>query len=244
MNFMNEKLIEAAGLTAAETKIYLSLLEKGSSKAGEISRHTGIHRRSVYDAIERLVQKGLVSYIKTNNRRYYEAANPERLVELLREKEDSINQILPELQLLGKLSAEKKEVLFFRGKQAIKTVFDDQIKEAKEILVFGDAVNVNEIVKYYFPRFDKQRVEKKIRVKMLFDESAKKEEYLKKIPLAEIRFLKKGNKSPVSTNIYSDKISIIIWEDNPKAILIQDSALAQSFKSHFEFMWGFAKKLK
>jgi hypothetical protein len=76
---------------------------------------------------------------------------------------------------------------------------------------------------------------------MLFDEIAKKEAYLKKIPLAEIKFIKKGNPSPVSTNIYGDKISIIIWDDDPKAILITEPALAQSFRSYFEFIWHVAK---
>jgi len=239
---MNQKFLEQIGLTASEARIYLTLLEKGSIRAGEISRHTGIHRRSVYDAIERLIEKGLVSYIKTNNRHYYEAADPERLLELLKEKEDGIKQIMPELQLLRKFSEEKKETVFFRGKQAIKTVFDDQVKEGKEVLIFGDAVNVNEIIQYYFPHFDKQRVKNKIRVRMLFDQSARKEMYLKKIPLAEIRFIKKGSKAPVSTNIYADKVSIIIWEKNPKAILIKESSLAQSFKSYFKFMWNFASR--
>jgi len=238
---MNQKFLEEAGLTAIEVRIYLALLEKGSIRAGEITRHTGIHRRSVYDAIERLVEKGLVSYIKTNNRRYFEAAPPERLLELLKEKENNMMQLMPELQLLGKFSEEKKEVVFFRGKQAIKTVFEDQIKEGKPIMVFGNAVNVNEIVEYYFPHFDKQRIEKNISVRMLFDESARKEEYLNKIPLAEIRFLKKGSKAPVSTNIYANKVSIIIWEKNPKAILITEPALAQSFTTYFELMWKTAR---
>jgi sugar-specific transcriptional regulator TrmB len=239
---MNQKLLEEAGLTSTEARIYLALLEKGSSRAGEISRHTGIHRRSVYDAIERLIQKGLVSYIKTNNRNYYEAAPPQRLLELLREKEGNIKEILPELELLRQLAKEKKEVLFFRGKQAIKTIFDDQIKEGGEVLVFGDAVNVNEIINYYFPHYDRERVRKGIRVKMLFDESARKEPYLKKIPLSEIRFIRKGNKAPVSTNIYSGKVSIVIWEQSPKAILITEPLLAQSFRTYFEFMWQAAKK--
>jgi len=239
---MNQKFLEEVGLTPIETRVYLSLLENGACRAGEITRYTGIHRRSVYDSIERLIEKGLVSYIKTNNRRYFEAVSPDRLLELLKEREDNIKQILPELELLRKLSDEKKEVLFFRGKQAIKTVFDDQIKEGKEVLIFGDAVNVNEIVKYYFTHFDKERLEKNIHVKMLFDESARKEKHLKKIPLSEIRFINKGNKSPVSTNIYSNAISIIIWDENPKATLIREAVLAQSFRSYFEYMWKSAHK--
>lgn len=239
---MNQKFLEEAGLTSTEAKIYLALLEKGSIRAGEITRHTGIHRRNVYDSIERLIEKGLVSYIKTNNRRYFEAAPPERILELLKEKEENIRQILPELQILGKLSEEKKEAVFFRGKQAIKTVFEDQINEAKPIMVFGNAVNINEIIKYYFPHFDKQRIAKGIKARMIFDESARKEEHLKKIPLAEIKFLKNGNKSQVSTNIYANKVSIIIWEKVPKAILITESALSQSFSAYFELLWELAHK--
>lgn len=239
---MNQKFLEEAGLTSTEAKIYLALLEKGSIRAGEITRHTGIHRRNVYDSIERLIEKGLVSYIKTNNRRYFEAAPPERILELLKEKEENIRQILPELQILGKLSEEKKETVFFRGKQAIKTVFEDQINEAKPIMVFGNAVNINEIIKYYFPHFDRQRIAKGIKARMIFDESARKEEHLKKIPLAEIKFLKNGSKSQVSTNIYANKVSIIIWEKVPKAILITESALSQSFSAYFELLWELAHK--
>ena len=87
--------------------------------------------------------------------------------------------------------------MFFRGKQAIKTVFNDQIKEGKEVLIFGDAVNVNNIIKCYFSHFDKESLKKKIKVKMIFDEGARKEEYLKTIPLADIRFIKKGSRAPV-----------------------------------------------
>ena len=239
---MDQKFLEEAGLTAVEARIYLALLEKGSIRAGEITRYTGVHRRNVYDAIERLIEKGLASYIKTNNRRYFEAAPPDRLLEILKEKESNIMQIMPELQLLSKFSEEKKEVVFFRGKQAIKTVFDDQIKEGKEVLLFGDAINVNELIKYYFPHFDKQRVEKNIRVRSIFDESARKEPYLGRIPLSDIRFIKKGNRAPTSTNIYGNKVSIIIWNENPKAILIADSALAESFRTYFEFMWKVAHK--
>ena len=116
--------------------------------AGEITKKSGIHRRSVYDAIERLIQKGLVSYLKTNNRKYFEAVNPERLLEILKEKEDNIKTLLPELKLLKETSKEKKETLFFRGKQALRTVFDDQIRVGKEICIFGDAVNVKERLKF------------------------------------------------------------------------------------------------
>ena len=235
---MNEKLLKEIGLTDIEIKVYLVLLKEGSSLAGDITRNTGIHRRSVYDAIERLVEKGLVSYIKTNNRKYFEAVNPERLLEILKEKEDNIKTLLPELKLLKETSKEKKETLFFRGKQALRTVFDDQIRIGKEICIFGDAVNVKEILKYYFPKFDKLRVEKKIRVRMVFDESARTNKQLKKIPLSKIKFIKKGSTGSMSSYIYGDNITIVTWSENPTAILIREKAIAEGFRSYFNFIWN------
>src|SRR3989344_3370012 len=165
---MNEKLLKEIGLTDIEIKVYLVLLKEGSSLAGDITRNTGIHRRTVYDAIERLVEKGLISYIKTNNRKYFEAYNPKKLLEVLKEKEQSIKEIVPELEKRFNFSKEKKETLFFRGEQALKTIFDDQIAEGKEILVLASTIEIKNILEYYFPKFNLQRKEKNIKMKMLF----------------------------------------------------------------------------
>ena len=62
--FIMEHILKELGLTHLEIKLYKFLLLDGPNHAGLISRKTGVHRRNVYDALERLIQKGLVSYIK------------------------------------------------------------------------------------------------------------------------------------------------------------------------------------
>lgn len=235
---MNMYVLKEIGLTDIEIKIYLMLLKEGSSLASDISKKTGIHRRTIYDSIERLIEKGLISYIKTNNRKYFEAVNPSRLSEILKEKEDNINKIIPELEGLRLIAKEKKETLFFRGKQSLKSLFDDQIRVGKEILILGDAINVNEILKYYFPRFDKERVRKKISIRMIFDESAKNNKELKKIPLAKLKFIKKEHISGMSVYVYDNNTAIVSWSENPSAILIKEKAISDGFKGYFEFIWN------
>ena len=61
--------LKQAGLTDNESKVYLALIDLGPSLAGQIARKTGMHRRTVYDTIEMLIQKGLIGYIKKNNRK-------------------------------------------------------------------------------------------------------------------------------------------------------------------------------
>lgn len=233
---MDKESLLGAGLTDIETKVYLSLLDLGSCLAGEITRKTGVHRRSVYDAIERLIQKGLVSYIKKNNRQYFEAVNPERLLEILKEKEESIKTMLPELEAKFNFTKEKAETVFYRGKQALKTVFDDQIKERKEILIFGASTNADQIIKYYFPKYDKERIRNKIKIKAIFNQKLKN-----KVPLAEIRYLPEEYYSHTATNIYGDKVAIILWTEEPFAILIRQKEVADSYRKYFELMWRIAK---
>ena len=94
---MNTEVLEQLGLTEAESKVYLALLELGSSQAGKITSKTGIHRRTVYDSIERLIEKGLVSFISQNNIKFFESVDPQQLLEILKEKQDNLKQILPQL---------------------------------------------------------------------------------------------------------------------------------------------------
>ena len=78
-----EQILEELGLTQNEAKIYLCLVNKGQLSAGRITQFTAIHRRNVYDSLDRLIQKGIVGYIKENNLKLYTAANPKQLLKIL-----------------------------------------------------------------------------------------------------------------------------------------------------------------
>lgn len=236
-----EKLLQDLGLTETESKIYLCLLKKGSSQTGVIAKDTGIHRRTIYDSIERLIEKGLVSYISHNNTKFFEAIDPERLLNILKEKQDKINLILPELKNLHKNTREKKETLFFRGKESIKSVFDDQINVGNEILFIGKGMNVNEIIKFYFPKFDAKRIEKNIPIKMLFDNLARDIESIKKIQLADIKYIPASYSSPMSLYIYGNNVSIVLWSNDPTAVLIRQKEVAEGFREHFNILWQIGK---
>jgi hypothetical protein len=132
--------------------------------------------------------------------------------------------------------------VFFKGKQALRTVFDDQIQEGKDIWVIGASASAYGTVKYYFPHYDRRRVEKRIRARIIFDESARKEKYLGKIPISEIRFLPKKYSNPVAINIYSDKVAIVVWTEEPAAILIKNREVADGYRKYFELMWSIAKR--
>ncbi|MEM2956314.1 MAG: helix-turn-helix domain-containing protein [Candidatus Pacearchaeota archaeon] len=233
---LGESLIKA-GLTRVESKVYLTLIDLGPSLAGQISKKSGIHRRTIYDALDRLAEKGLISYIIKNNRKYFEAVNPKRLIDLEKEREEQLKSELPELIKLFMKTKAKEETLFYRGKDGLKTAFEDQITEGKEILVMGASPEAGEILQFYFKWYNKRRQEKHIKLKLIADISAKGKI---KAPLSEIRYL--PNLGPAAINIYADKVAIILWnKERPLAIIIKNAEIANSYRIFFEHMWKIAK---
>jgi sugar-specific transcriptional regulator TrmB len=236
---MNIEVFKQFGLTHNEALIYQALLELGQSLAGQISRKTGLHRRTVYDTTEMLIQKGFIGYILKNNRRFFEAASPEKFLDIIKEKENLINNSLSEMMLLYTKTQEKQETNFYKGKQGLKTVMEDQLKQGtKEILILGASPLAYGILEFYFKWFDVKRRKQKIKARIIFNKLDKK----LKIPLAEIKYLPKKYTSPLAINIYRDKVAIIFWsKDNPIAIVIKNKDISEGYKKYFELMWRIAK---
>src|SRR3989344_8253028 len=85
------------GLSDGEIKVYLSLLKLGTVPVSRIKEDTGLHRTTIYDFVEKLLQKGLVSYVVRGNVKVYRAADPGKLKDFLGEKQSALEQVLPAL---------------------------------------------------------------------------------------------------------------------------------------------------
>lgn len=239
---MNLQVIEDTGLTKNEALVYKALLDLGPSLAGQISRKTGLHRRTVYDTTEMLIKKGLIGYILKNNRRLFEASSPERFLDIIKEKESSINNILPEMMSLYTKTKEKEETNFYKGKNGLKNVMEDQLEEGtNEIQIIGGSENASEVLEYYFKWFNLKRRKRKIKMKIIFNKRPKKK--LPKIPYSETKYLPEKYASPMAINIYRNKVAIILWKkENPIAIVIKDKEISNGYKKHFELMWRVARQ--
>lgn len=233
--------LKEAGLTTNESLVYEALLEMGPSLAGQISRKTGLHRRTVYDTTERLIEKGLIGYILNNNRRIFQASSPQRFIEILKEKEALVQESIPKMLSIYNSTKEKQETNFYKGSEGLKTVFEDQIETKSDIQILGASSLAYEILQFYFKWFDKKRVKNKIKTKIIFDK--KEVSKIKRIPLSEIRYISERYTSPLAVNIYGDKVAIILWsKENPLAIVIKNKEISEGYKKYFELVWNSAKR--
>jgi sugar-specific transcriptional regulator TrmB len=232
-------VLERMGLSSSEAVVYTTLLKYGQARAGAIAKNTKLHRRTVYDALEKMTANGLASRVIKNNQAYFEAVNPEFLKSLIKEKEVALDEIMP--KLLTMRSPQKSEAKIFTGRYGLKVVFEDQIKEGKPIMIYGASQLAYKIFRLYFKWYGARRKKYKIHVKAIFSSSLR--DRIKSMPFTEIRFLPEKYIGPVAMNIYGDKVSMILWStEEPFALLIENKDMAESYKKFFELAWKRAKE--
>lgn len=151
---MNEELREL-GLNENEIKVYVFLLRKKRATASHIAKLAKINRTTAYLELDNLMKLGLVSYVIKNSKRYYQPANPDKLIQILDFKREKIKSILPSLKNLSKVS-EPFKIEILEGKEGIKTFYQDILENTKEILAFGVTGRAITILEFSYPPFSKE----------------------------------------------------------------------------------------
>jgi len=243
---MDKQALIEIGLSGNEAEIYLALLNLGPSLVSKVVEKTGINRTNIYDRIERLIDKGLVSYVIKNNRKYFCAAEPKRILRFLEEKKDKvekekelINKLLPELEKIKPMPKDET-VEVFEGKEGLKTILENIIESKQNILTYGSEGNFSRILKFYFTHYLKKLEKSKINMKVIFNYDDTKKPFEWKF--AEVKYIPKEYKSPTETTIYGNKVVIFILTEEPRAVLIKSKTTAEAYKNYFNLLWKIAKK--
>ena len=236
---MQIRLLEQIGLTKNQSIVYLSLLKLGSSSAQNIIKESGMHRSRVYDSLERLEDLGLVSYVVKDFKKYFQAAAPEKLLDYVDEKKEIVNQLIPELKKLEGMKKEEINASIYKGKEGIKTIQSEMLKEGKEVFVLGAKGMIFKELPYFIPNFEKERIKKKIKFTLIYDKKEVKEfeKDIVKRKLFEGKSFPYGFESKSVVNIFGNKVAIVLWKDYPSGFLIENKDVADSFRKWFEMMY-------
>ena len=237
---MKLEALTKAGLSEGEAKIYTTLLRLGLSKAGKISKESGLNRTSSYDALNRLIEKGLVTWVVESKIKHYQAVNPLRLMEVLQENQREIKLALPQLITAYKNPQTKSNITLYHGYRGVKSCFMDFVRTGGTIRILDSEGYFIERMPDFAKFYIKQIEKKKIKILHLVREGR---EDIKPSKTTEIRLVKKPFKSDSSLDIYGNKICIIVWSEPPEAVIVENKNTADSLRFYFDLIWKGAKKI-
>jgi sugar-specific transcriptional regulator TrmB len=238
---MDTQILEDLGFTNAEIRVYVALLELGTSTAGPIIDKSGLQSSVVHTTLNKLISKGFISFVKEGQRNHYQAANPKHISEYIDEKKKQFESILPELLIKQQTAKQKSEIATFRGVKGIRELLYELLEAGgKEHHTFGSAKESLMMGESFWLSYHKKRNSKNIKAKLLFNESLKEWCDVNIYPNAEYRFTKTGFEPLTETIIRNDKIGIILWTEKPIGILIHNKSAAESYDKFWQILWNAA----
>src|SRR3989338_5059416 len=243
---MDLKALEHIGLSKNETELYSILLRSGPSSASAISEKSGMYRPYVYDTLERLLEKGLVNFVVESKKKIYSASRPEKILELIEERKQEIESLLPELSALADAKQAQTNISVIRGKEVVGTVIKTALEKLRkyggEELILGvdDALYVKHApvqIKKYIAAIEKEKLHERVisSEEMKAFVGGKTSHYM---------FLSKEFFNPTAIHIAGNCVCMIMWTEPLIGIIIESPDAADAYRKYFNLLWKIAKPKK
>lgn len=257
-----EKL-KVFGLNSYEAKIWVALLSRGVSSAGELSDISNVPRSRSYDVLESLEKKGFI-VMKIGKPIKYLAVPPQEVLERVKNKvhaeaksqakvldELKKSDMLDELSLLHNTGVDLVEptelTASFRGRNKVYDQILLMLKESEEsfVLVTTEAGLMRE--SEYFSRAFKKAQERGVKIQIGAPLTGKSNEAVKLLsPYAEIKDISdKINARFAITD--GNEITFLLFDDEDihptydVGVWVNTPFFAQAILDLFELVW---KQLK
>lgn len=158
------KNLKAIGFDENESRIYISLLQKGATTALKLSNYTNISRTSVYRALERLQEKGLVREVILAKKIMFEASDPKIIEQLIIEEGREIQKkikllpdILSNLTIISNIHSNETKVKYYKGREGIRQLLWNVSKKKDCVLLGYGYQSWNEVVGWDFAEQIRQK---------------------------------------------------------------------------------------
>jgi len=246
-----ENLLRKIGLTEGEIKVYKALLKLKSSSTGLIVKESRISASKVYVILDKLIEKGLVSFVVENNIKIFTMTNPENILEYVDKKQKEMEKVKKESESiirdmkksLRNYVAESAQI--YRGYAGLRVAFRNIIGELdkkNDFLFFsvtGDEFD-EKTIKFFNEIHDK-RVERKINSKGIIDIDLRYElkKFAKQRRSYKIKFYELT--LPSALSIGKTRVVFTLLGKNPIAFEIISKRIAQRYRNYFNRLWDSIK---
>ncbi|MBT4174650.1 hypothetical protein HOC80_02050 [archaeon] len=244
------KKLQSIGLTERESRVYIFLLQHQEAKTGIICSKLNIPNSHIYKILEKLLNKGIVSFKIINNVKIFRPVNPESLYSLFKEKERELEQQKKDLkQFISKLKKieikDKKEndFKYFEGINGVRSMFTEFIENFtpdSSLHIASAPIAYEKWNAFLLDLFHPPRIKKNINLQLIVPAKLKKHaQERKKLKPIEIKF--SDVEMEAEFGVTDKYVYFLSFGEKPYALLIKDKNLAETQKKVFNALWKQAK---
>ena len=242
---MYQELLQKIGLSLNESRVYEALLNLGEANVNTISIRSKVHRRNVYDSLNKLIEKGLASETFVKSEKLFKPIDPQRLKEMIKEKETALESSLHDMKKLYHSVEPESQAYFFKGVEGFKNYLQLILEQKKTVYFIGaKAFWLDPRLKHYLRHFDQERKKAGIKFVHLFDHEVKtKKSEIFKLVGKPYKFLPPKYSSATAVDIFGDYVVMFVGVkpgelyDEPIQFILKSKLLADGYRKFFQCMW-------
>lgn len=246
---METLLLEQLGFTHNEAVTYITLSRIGSSRTSRLLNESGLNSGKIYETLESLKRKGMVSETIVNGVKSFAAAPPDRLIEYIQKKKEAIDKeadvarrLITRIGEIQKTTIETSRVVVYTGFDGYKSAVieaTNSLKPREEVLAMGVRSSKGKEFNRFWTKWAETTLPKN-HERVIFSEKGDFYEFKKSSRFSRIRLLE--STTPSAIVIFGNHTVLILQYDPPvKVIFINDVLTVMTFISIFEQLWGVAK---
>ena len=242
--------LKELNLSNGQIKVYSAILDLGISTINKIQEKTAIERRNIYDIINKLIERGLVSYTIEKGKRTYQCTHPNKILEEVKRKQQALKDIedkIPQIKDLFNLSKPEIRAEVYRGNEAIKSLINEVLDYKESYWLGGNSFqDYKAVPKNLFVWFNHWMDKRSKKKHWMYDlvsygtwldglEPDKKKKH--KEMYYKYCSLPKDIYSPMVIIIFGDKVAQILWAKQPFAFIMDSKKIKESFMKYFNHFW-------
>ncbi|MEK6920953.1 MAG: helix-turn-helix domain-containing protein, partial [Nanoarchaeota archaeon] len=203
----------------------------------EVAKISSIERTDAYNTLNKLVEKGFVSYINKEKKRYYFTTSPDNLLLECTGKQRIIKALVENIKTMTPTQETKPLVQIFEGKEGLKVLYEIAL-EYKNATFYSMGVTGKslDILGLSFRNIAERAWKNKIKIKIIANPEARGHSFTKE-RIVETRYALKKYKSAVTTSIFGDYVVLNLTE-KPVMVLIHSKEMAAGYRNYFSVLWN------
>lgn len=242
-----QQLLKEFGFTDYETKVYLALVQLGSTTAQEIQRHAGVPSNKVYASLLSLIEKGYVSVLALRPKQYT-LTGVHQFQDILDQKQKNIALLGKHVQeLKHHISAKHADLqdvaLVLKGKKKIVQMLAAASDNAQQ---FGYSFVGDLYFDYHSGKSVADAIKRGVVFRFLVQQTStnkKAVQQWKKVGV-QIRYYPKEEQKSIRFSTFDGKVCRITigqpeiaHEEDYLSFWIESPAFASLLEDQFDAMW-------
>lgn len=251
---MLQDIFDTLGFKEEEAKTYLSLLDSGPQTAGDLAKIMGQPRPTLYGYLEHLVTAGLVVQGTKDGVKIFSPEPPAKIRTLyrrrimdMRRQEQSLDQILPELESRAGLNLLRPRMQFFEGRAGMEAALEDILRAPAETVTLSlwpIKAGLDAPMALFFKDFNKRRIRKNIQVKGIWPRGQgidiAQHPYFGWGPefKRELRYAPLGSEFTMGYWVYGNRILFTSTRGESYGFIMESAEMAAMMSAQHQIIWA------